>query len=762
MILAMIIIVALIYVNTLNAPFVFDDKPAITDNSDIRIRDLSAESLEGLITSHSSRPVANATFAFNYLYGGYNTTGYRYVNILIHIINGILFFFFLRITLNRLDNVEKEKFPTPDHMAMLAVFTSLIWIVNPLHSNSVTYIVQRMNSLAMMFYMISLLLYIKGRIIPGVPTSNGKNYFILSKRFLFFTASVISGCFAAGCKENAFMLPVCIFLYDWFFIKKHGPASSKSTLKLFAAGFTALISVFIGYFVFASYSGVTFTTTMNHLYALQDFTLTERILTQFRVVIYYICLIFYPHPSRLNLDYQYPVSTSLDHPLTTFLCLAAIVIMVFAAIRSARKERIISFAILWFFLNLIIESSFIPLALIYEHRTYIPSIMLTVIPVLFLFRNIRSKAILTRISILIILVFSVWTYQRNSLWKNDVTFWQDSVAKSPGRVRPLSNLGIATASAGFSDKAIELYRQSLNLKPSAEIHNNLGNALYQKGQIDEAIFHYKKALRLNPKYMNAHMNLGNTYAELEQIDKALYHYREVQKKSPDDITLLNNMGKALFKAGRLEKAKKQFNHVLRVDSENWSAYNSLGAIHARQKKFADAVSCYKKALSINPDSDFAQKNLEQLLRYTKMIETLRQELLQKIAHDPKNAQLLLELGRIDLKNGFYDQAAEQYQRALSVQPDLTDAIYQLALIDAIQGKPDAAVKKFKELITRQPDNPTIAYNIACLYSRMNDTDHAFFWLKKAILDGYDNNLKLKTDPDLDNIRKDPSFQELIK
>ena len=116
----------------------------------------------------------------------------------------------------------------------------------------------------------------------------------------------------------------------------------------------------------------------------RDFTLQERLLTQFRVVIFYISLVVLPYPSRLTLEHDFALSYSLLDPFTTLLSLFALLLFILAAIFSARRERIFSFCILWFFGNLFIESSFIPLEIIFEHRTYLPSMML-----IFLFIIIR-------------------------------------------------------------------------------------------------------------------------------------------------------------------------------------------------------------------------------------------------------------------------------------------------------------------------------------------------------------------------------------
>jgi hypothetical protein len=109
-------------------------------------------------------------------------------------------------------------------------------------------------------------------------------------------------------------------------------------------------------------------------YKIRDFTLGERLLTQSRVVLYYLSLLVYPHPSRLNLDYDFPVSHSLLDPPTTLISLLAIAALLVLSVWKARESRLLSFSILWYFGNLAIESSIFPLEMVYEHRLYLPSV----------------------------------------------------------------------------------------------------------------------------------------------------------------------------------------------------------------------------------------------------------------------------------------------------------------------------------------------------------------------------------------------------
>jgi hypothetical protein len=124
-------------------------------------------------------------------------------------------------------------------------------------------------------------------------------------------------------------------------------------------------------------------------YKARDFTPAQRVLTQFRVVIFYITLLIFPHPSRLNLDHDFPISNSLIDPVTTILSIGVIVGLMGLAIYKGKKERLLSFCILWFLANLVIESSVIGLEIIFEHRMYLPFMLLSLMAVTLAYRYIK-------------------------------------------------------------------------------------------------------------------------------------------------------------------------------------------------------------------------------------------------------------------------------------------------------------------------------------------------------------------------------------
>ena len=479
-----------VYSNTLGVPFVLDGSIRIEDNPDIRLNQFSIwQVIKAGFNSSKTRPLAFMTFALNYWLHQYNVFGYHFVNTIIHILTGFLLFLFIKTTLkNSISQVHYK------HTDLIAFFSALLWLVHPVQTQSVTYIVQRLNSLAALFYILAFWLYVQGRMAAHA-----------GKKWGWFGGAALAWIFALGCKQNAASLPFFIFLYEWYFFQDLSAEWFKRKLK-----FVFLIFLVFG-LIALLYLGSNPLEKLSSIkdFANREFTLSERILTQFRVVIHYISLIIFPHPTRLNLDYDFALSTSLINPLTTLLSLLAIVCLIALAIYLAKKERLISFCILWFFGNLVIESSIIPLAIIFEHRNYLPSMMVCLIPVVLVYRYIKIDWIKIGLLGVLVIGLSVWTYQRNRVWENKVTLWSDVVKKSPNKARPNFNLGAALTEQERDQEAIPFYKRALDLNPNLEQpHINLGEALELQDKMDEALKHYRMALKIKPDLPEGHNNIG--------------------------------------------------------------------------------------------------------------------------------------------------------------------------------------------------------------------------------------------------------------
>ena len=362
----------LAYSNTFHVPFHFDDRPNINLNPNVQIKVFTLDRLVQLVKNtykESIRVFSYFTLAVNYYFGGFNVFGYHVVNLAIHVASGIFLYWLLMLTFN-LPSL-REKYGTISYK--VALFSSLIFISHPIQTQSVTYIVQRMASMAGMFYLLSLVLYVKGRLTTGRP------------RILYFGGMVLSYLLGVFSKENVAILPLFIALYEFYFCQELD-LSRKGRKILFSLVGTLFILGAFGLMVW----GERYFNLIIQGYQYRTFTMSERVLTQFRVVLYYVTLLIYPHPSRLNLDYDFPISKTMFDPPTTLISILIIAGLLGYSIWVAKKKPVLSFFVLWYFGNLIIESSIFPLEMVYEHRLYLPVVGPFVLFSLMIIRGIEK------------------------------------------------------------------------------------------------------------------------------------------------------------------------------------------------------------------------------------------------------------------------------------------------------------------------------------------------------------------------------------
>jgi tetratricopeptide (TPR) repeat protein len=587
--------VILIYADMLTGPFIFDDKINIEDNPHIRITEITFKSLAAAAFDSPlpRRPVANISFALNYYLHGDNVVGFRLLNIIIHIISGILLYFFIRAT-----------FRTPalqswnTNARWISFFAAAVWMVHPLQTQSIGYIVQRMNSLAAMFYILSFLLYAYFRMSPQKR----------SKVWLL-AGCILAGILALGSKENSATLPFFIILYEWYFFE-------NLSLKWFKNHFLKITGLFLLMAAIALiYLGADPLDKILAGYKIRNFTPIERILTEFRVVIFYISLFLWPHPSRLNLDHDFALSSSVADPITTLFSIVAIAVFVFLAVITARNHRLISFCILWFLGNLVIESSIFALEIIFEHRMYLPSMMCSLVIVLLVYRWAKPAWLQTAILCILAMVGSAWTYERNQVWRDRITLWQDCVNKSPQKARPYNNLGAALADKGQYNEALAHYHKALEINPYyPNAYANLGFVLVKQGKIEEGITQFFKALQIKPNDYETLSNLGVALLKQKRYAEAGNYLSNALKINPHFAKAHSNLGVVRRRQNRFQESIDHLRFALKLDPDYAEAYNNLGVTLASQGRYEEAIKQFSAALEINPGYAKARQNLEQSLR----------------------------------------------------------------------------------------------------------------------------------------------------
>jgi tetratricopeptide (TPR) repeat protein len=724
--LSLIAVVALgAYANTFHVPFTFDDRPNISENPNIQIKTFTFDQFEQLARNtykETIRIFAHFTFALNYYFGGFDVFGYHLVNLLIHIASGILLYWLLLLTLN-LPSLKEDY----NSIALpIALFSSLLFISHPVQTQSVTYIVQRMASMATMFYLLAMLLYVKARLSQG------------RKRLLYFIGTTLSFLFGLFTKENTAILPTFIALYEFYFFQNLDLNFKRKKILTYVAGAVFLIGILM-----LLVWGKRYYDLIIEGYKIRDFTLTERVLTQFRIILYYVTLLLYPHPSRLNLDYDFPISKGILDPPTTLLSILIIAGLIGYSIWTAKKMPLLSFFILWYFGNLMIESSIFPLELVFEHRLYLPAIGPFVLFAILVVRggekikgiehsrqeaesSLRRDLPLWIFILLISFLLCVGSYQRNTLWKNEITLWEDCIKKSPKKERALYNLGRAYYDFVRYKEALEAYQRIILLKPNYQLaYNGLGLTYKALGFYKEAIEAFQGALLIQPNFTPALNNLGATYTEMGRQVEAIEILKKAIQLKPDGAEIHNNLGVAYRKAGQYQEAIEVYKEAIRIKPDYSDAYNNLGLTYYNLAHYREAIEFLKKAIQLKPDGAEIHNNLGVAYRkagqYQEAIEVYKEAIRIK----PDYSDAYNNLGLTYYSLGHFRDAIEAFKKAIRLKSGDEEFHYNLGVTYTALGNHLAAIESYKETIRINQSHVKARFNLGLSYLVLKSADLAF-------------------------------------
>ncbi|MBF0337407.1 MAG: tetratricopeptide repeat protein [Nitrospirae bacterium] len=681
----------LVYSNSLNVPFFFDDIQVIDTASSGYSYDWFGD----------NRYVANLTFALNYKLHGEDVRGYHITNIAIHIVNAMLVYLLViylrRAGGLRYGNNSSTATGNPNRLFKheVAFFTALLFVVHPLQHQAVTLVVQRYTSLATLFYLLTILLYLKWRFLTDKTFKSKEQYLHGGKTastgrlkgVSFYMTAVVTAYLASITKQIVITLPVTITMIEFMLF-------SGKPLKrlLWCVPFYFMIPYILNFNL--GYDIPIISATMGNLSYDSGHVLTRRqyLFTEFRVIITYIRMLLFP--VNLTLVYDYPIYSSFWQPdvYISFIVLSLIFILgIYLFYRangssntSGKGMALISLGILWFFVVISPQSSIVPILdwVILEYRVYMASVGFFVVIVVGVFMASdvvgakRVRIALTIALLVVSAVFGAGTYRRNAICQSAITAYEDNVMKSPHTFVRIS-LAAAYARKGLYDKAAETLSYILTYEPdNPEVHARLGFVYYRQGRPDDAIGQYKAAVAIKGNYADAYNNLGTIYMEQGRFNEAVEAFRaavkyrhniaghvnlgdiylrqgrpeeamnqylyalDVGKGNPKIHTVHYRLGRLYEGLGNLEKAADQYATAIRLNPGYAEAYNNLGVVLGKQGRIGDACDAIKKAVDLRPDYADAHNNLGICLKLQGKAEQAKQQFKIAIDLDPghRNAQ----------------------------------------------------------------------------------------------------------------------------
>ncbi len=536
---AILIIIAAglaVYLNTFVNGFVWDDEFLIVKNEFIRdfahLKDIFTNDVHrfGNIRSNFYRPIQTLTYMFDYAFWGLDPTGYHITNAALHIINGILIYILLFSIVSGLkDNNPRNT----------ALFTAVLWIVHPIHTQCVSYISGRADLLAAAFMLLSLYAYI-----------NAKNCVL---PIIFFLLALIS-------KETSIITPLFFVAYD--FVRPEGRIGNFRRYLPYAV----IIAVFVFLrFTIIRFPGAPFIDARANFYS--------RLMTSSHAIMILLGLLVLPF--GLNMTRNIPWEATALDPRVFGSILGLVLIFAYALwVRS--RSRSILFGILWFFIAYLPMANIFPLnANVSEHWMYLPSVGFFFIVSTLSVKNLSFKRGMA-IAVFPILFYAALTIMRNFDWKDEARFYEKTLRTSPKIARVHYNLGVVYGLKGANDKAKEQFTQAIRLQPDyAQAHSNLGLILFREGKVDEAIALYKRADSLDKNLVENHANLGVAYGKKGLFDEARDEYEKALKLNPNHTGALNGLGVVYGRRGEYKKSEECFNRILEIDPNNKEARDNL-------------------------------------------------------------------------------------------------------------------------------------------------------------------------------------------
>ena len=656
------------YCNTLAVPFLFDDIDSIELNRSIRsLSNLRAIVVPPLQMSVSGRPIVHLSLAINYAISGLRVAGYHVFNILVHVGAAILLFAVIRRTL--VSRRLADRFG--GHASWLALVIALLWVAHPLQTMSVTYTVQRAESMMALFYLLALYGVIRG--------ATGDS------PLPWYAVAVVACALGMGCKEAMVTAPVVILLYDRAFLGESLSEVRRRRWLLYLA-LAGTWMILIGLI----WSGPRSETAG---FSQKTVKSLEYLYTQPEVILHYLRLVVWPRP--LCIDYDWPLVKSMTQAAQAAL---AILVLLGISLWALRRNRPIGFAGAAFFLILSPSSSFVPVIIVAsEHRMYLAlAIVLScIVLALYAILNRRSAALplavpappslrnaaAVAVAIAATAALAWATILRNRAYLSELALWADTVQKQPASPRARNGLGCALYLLGRNEESIEQFQIALRTLPNyTNARYNLAEALVHLGRRDEAEVEYRRVLAFKPDDFQVLAGLGDVQAARKETANAINSYRRALALRPDMVRALSRLGLVLVSQGEHTESVALLKTAVELQPDDSPLQYQFGIALAAAGRFNEAADHFNRAVQLDPANHAARRSLAIALamagRYPESLVHYRSAL----ESEPQSADLRANFGIALSRVGDTAAAVSELRTALQLNPAHSEAQKELAVL----------------------------------------------------------------------------------
>ncbi len=546
----------------------WDDPTYITDNSLVVNNKVPVKEIITTPVSLNYHPLTMLTLAWNYQNGKLQPEGYFMTNLIIHLLNTLLVFFFVfRLTKNNL---------------IWSAIVAVIFGVHPMHVESVSWISERKDVLYVFFFMTGLITYLNHA---------------ESKKLIWYAVTLLLFILSCLSKGMAVVFPLILLLIDYYRISN---ARIKTLNYLNKIPFF-IISLVFGVTAFVIQSG-------GAIADLQTFTIFQRVMfASYGAIMYIVKFIL---PVKLSAFYPYPVLDKSGNIPVIFYLSPLIVLGITALIYFfLRKEKPVVFGFLFYIVSVVLVLQFVSVgsAIMADRYSYLSYIGLA-FPVGYLVSEAWSKKNkvlnvmkypITIVTVTGIVIFSYQTYARTQVWSNTETLWTDVISKYPDVETAWRNRGNYYGQNNRIDEAMHDYRVLVRMaSKDSKIYSNLGNVYGLKGYADSALWAYSKAIELDPRNVDPYVNRAITYCMAKQYDKAFPDFAKALSIDPNIYGVYSNRGYTYYVTGKYQESINDYTTYLRYKPEDASAYYFRGMSYKAMGNVTAGESDIQQALKM--------------------------------------------------------------------------------------------------------------------------------------------------------------------
>lgn len=657
----LILVTFLAYYNSLSNEFVFDDESVIQNNQSITSLDniprfFTAEDGFHKVIGRYYRPVVSSSYAIDYFFWGLNPYGFHLTNIIIHILSCLLLFKILAVLFWRYK-----------YRNVFALFSSLIFAVHPVHTEAVSWISGRTDSMVTMFFFASFLFYIEYKKEMTHESKDNTLQKVKGNRLIYLILSLIFYSIGLLTKEMIVTMPLVIFAYDFIYRKKNLEYIRKN-LYVYAlfAGIT-IIYLLLRYVLLKDIPE-----RENYLYFYgKDFTVTLG--TMVKTIPVYFRLLFAPFQLLYHYNGVIADAKNLIDP-EVLLSAAFVLILIYLCYFFYKRDSIISFCIAFFLITLLPVMNFVPsMNLMAERFLYMISfsLVLLICHVCLLGSAKRDFTILIFGLIIIIISLSYLTYARNEQWKDNNTLYM--TGNNVNGTVLLVNSGNILANQKKYDEAAKLYKKAIEIRDNNLLaHHNLGLIYLIRGSLDSAEVKFKKGISIDSLAPDGYFQLATVYNMQDKKEDAIRMLEKLQNVAPDykgSSALLQNLkagestGTGLL-PGAFGTDEALNTKIATLQKRSYRNYS--------EKKYEEAVNDLKELIRLNPDSSSRSGFLNNIaMCYSEMKNPELEEkyFLEAVSADSKNVNALNGLSAFYLKANNKEKALEYIRKILIINPE---------------------------------------------------------------------------------------------